>query len=69
MQGRMIFNSSAALHGDMVDWRTGGVERVSALDFLWKGSAEDPLNFGVLNAVVVLESGSAFPRGDLKTGI
>lgn len=33
------------------------MERVSALNFLWKGSAEEPLNFGVLLPVMVQERG------------
>lgn len=69
MQGRMIFSSSAALCGDMVGWRIGAVERVSALHFLWKCSAEEPSNSRVFLVVVVQESGSALPRGDLRTGI
>lgn len=46
IQGRIIFNFPTALCGDMAGWRIGRVERVSALNILWKGSSEEPLNFG-----------------------
>jgi len=39
----------------MLDWRIGRVESISALNFLWKYSAEKALNFWFLFAVKMVE--------------